>query len=486
MAAAYLSPLVISVIRSARMLLRTILALALAPALAYGSPRSDPTTGRAVFTGATMPSTTSIGLNPAALGQARTWEIYFAATGVLEQFGIDRRELDLDTDSFTAGQRVRDVQFGPGATIAGIFPPGRITTVGLELRIPPTELFPSDPALRYHSLGSRQRNYIVSGGFSFKVASSFFFGVSVSHDFTDLRLRYARDTALDKGLAIDCGGSPCGLENPAADETYDVTARSSYVSIENVRVNLGILVRLMRNVWLGLSYHNTPGFGIQTQLEGRMQYTQPLREGGVPINGGSTVYVSYPASVDGELRAALLPDLDLHVGGRWEDLSRMQGYDVRGYGRSFDGFGVPEWVVRPRGFRDSFAMWAGVEQVELDQTKRFRFGGRIGFETPSLKPSRTSPGNMSSTSLSLDAGAQIRIAPSWSLQLSYGLQLFSKVDVTTSQYDPRFALDCIDSGFDYETRGCTQLREGYAIPTAAGTYTRLQHAFRLGLRYAPL
>ncbi|MBA2543852.1 MAG: hypothetical protein H0V17_29680 [Deltaproteobacteria bacterium] len=467
------------------MIRRTILALAIAAPMAnaYASPRSDPTTGRAVFTGATLPSPTSITLNPAALGLGQTWELYLAVTSVLEQFGIDRRELDLATGTFSDGERVKDTQLGPGASIAGVWHPGRITTLGLELRLPPPELFPDDPALRYHSLGSRQRNYIVTGGFSLRVSSAFYFGVSVSHDVTDLELRYARDTALDKGVAIDCDGAPCGLENPSAAETYKVDVRSDYVSAENLKLNLGVVIRVTPEIWLGLAYHNTPGFDIQTQLDGRMRYGQAPRDGGGSFTGDSTVLVHYPASVDGEVRARLLPVLDLHVGGRWEDLSRMQAFDVRGQGAAFQGLDLPEWTLRPRGFRDAFAFWAGLEQVEIDQRERFRFGGRIGFETPSLRQNRTSPGNMSSTSVTLDAGAQLRLAPNWSLQMSYGLQVFSTVDVDSSNYDPRFALDCIDSGFDYSTPGCAALREGYALPTAAGSYSRLQHALRLGLRF---
>lgn len=456
------------------MLRLAILALVV-PAIAHGSPRSDPTTGRAVFTGATMPNTPSLTLNPAAIGLAKTWELYAAATAVLEQWDIERAN----------GETANDNQLGPGGSFAWFFPPGRISTIGVELKLPPPELFPDKQATRYHSLGGYQRNFIVTGGFSLKVASSFYFGVSVSHDVSFLKLRYARDTALDQGIDIDCDGAPCGIENPAAQEVYEVKVRTDKVSADNTKVNLGIMIRPRPNLWIGLTYHNTPGFGIQTQLEGKMTYTQPPRDGGATVHGRSTVLVSYPASVDGELRSRILPELDLHVGGRWEDLSRMQSFDVRGYGSSFEGFGVPEWVLRPRGFRDSFALWTGVEQVELNYDKRFRFGGRIGFETPALRPSRTSPVNMSSTSATADAGMQLRIAPNLSLQLSYGVQVFSKVDVENSAYDPSFAIDCIDSGFDYTSRGCTGLREGYGIPTAAGSYSRIQHALRIGLRYAP-
>jgi len=454
-----------------------------AVATANASPRTDPTAGRAVFTGATLPNATSISLNPAALGTGRTDDLYVALTAVLEQLGIDRKAIDLATDSLVDADRVRDTQFGPGGMIAFVWHPGERGTLGLEVRTPPPELFPDDPALRYHSLGTRQRNYVATIATSLKVTSAFYFGASLSHDTTVLDLRYARDTALDRGLDSDCDGAPCGLENPVASELYQVDVKSPTISTENLKVNIGILMQIWRDTWLGIAYHNTPGFGIQTRLDGDMVVTRAPRDGGLRVRGDSTVYVSYPASVDTELRARILPDLDLHVGGRWEDLSRMQAYDVRGFGRNFRDQDIPEWVLRPRGFHDSFALWAGVEQVEVEARKRFRFGGRLGIETSALDGNRTSPGNVSPTSFSLDLGAQARIARNWIVQLSYGLQLFPGVGVEDSAYDPRFAVACADTGFDYSTRACEALRNGYAIPTAAGDYTRFQHAFRLGLRY---
>jgi hypothetical protein len=464
---------------------RWFLALVIVEAVASASPRSDPTVGRAVFTGATLQSATSLSLNPAALaGGKATVEFYFAATGVLEQFGIRRKQIDAASGELVDGENVNDLAAGPGGSFAWLGRPSPRTTVGLELRIPSPELFPDGQALRYHSRGSKQRNYIATGGFGIRATSRFFFGASISHDVADLDLRYSRDTALDTGITSDCNGAPCGFENPAAAEDYKVDVHSDYLSSENLRVNLGIVVRLFNDLWIGIAYHNTPGFGIQTQLDGKMVVTKSPRDGGSVLRGDSTVLVSYPASVDGEVRTRLLPDLELHVGGRWEDLSRMQAYDVRGYGTRFLGRNIAEATLRPRGFRDAFAMWAGVEQIEVNQsTQRFRFGGRIGFETPALQDDRTAPGTVSPTSVTLDGGAQIRISPSWSMQLSYGLQVFSGVSVTRSDYDPRFALDCAANNFDFSTRGCVAVREGYAIPTAAGDYSRLSHSLRVGLRY---
>jgi len=439
-----------------------------------------------VFTGATLPSAPSITLNPAALGLGTAFEVYVALAGVLDQYGIDRKVIQDASGDLVDGPRVHDVAAAAGAEFATIWHPGRVTTLGLQLRIPPSELFPADPALRYHSLGSFQRNFTVTGGFSLRVSGSFYFGVSLSHDVSYLRLRYARDTALDVGLDADCLGQPCGIENDAAAEIYDIKVRSKRVSTENLAVNLGVAIQLARDFWLGLAYHNTPGFGIQSQLDGDVAIRRAARDGGGTLDANSTVLVSYPASVDGEVRARVLPDLDAHVGGRWIDLSRMQSYDVRVYGPELLGTPIPEWTLRPRGFRDSFALWLGAEQVELRQDKRLRVGARIGLETPALKTARTSPGNMSPTSLTLDVGAQIRIAPSWAFQIGYGAQLFSKVSVESSDYNPLFATDCRATEFDYSTRACEALRDGYAIPTAAGDYTRTEHTVRLGFRYERL
>ncbi len=459
---------------------------------AAASPRSDSTVGRTVFTGATVPSATSITLNPAAIGLGLRDEIYLSLTAVLEQFGLDRKTIELD-GSLAEGDSVSDLQLGPGASIAFVWHAGERGTLGFEIRSPAPELMPNDPALRYHTLGTTQRNYLATIGTSLKVTGRFYFGTSLTHENTSLRLRYARDTALDPDAdgAPDrrtCGAALCGFENPAAAELYAVDVRSPRLSTENLRVNIGFVARIYRDLWLGVAYHNTPGFGIQSKFDGSMNVTKASRDGGREFVGDSTVYVSYPASVDAEVRAPILPDLALHIGGRWEDLSRMQAYDVRGYGRQFRGQNIPEWQLRARGMHDAVALWAGVEQLEIDQRRPYwwlRLGARIGLETSAHDAEKTTPSTVSPSSLTLDLGAQLRPGrgSSWVVQLSYGLQVFRPTSVDDSAYDPRNALDCIDNGFDYETRACELLRNGYAIPTAAGDYTRFQHALRIGLRY---
>lgn len=464
---------------------------------AVASPRSDPTQGRAVFTGASTPSATSIEINPAALALGSTDEIYLAGTAVLDRLSITRRILDLDTGALADGPHVSETLVSPGGMIAGIWHSGvsgRIT-LGVALHSSPAERFMHDEqAVRYHTLGGSFRTYAGSVASSIRFGGSFYFGLSLAIHTSFLELRYARDTALaagndpSRGFGSDCDGAPCGVENPAAAERYDVSARTDIVALENVVATLGIAVRLAKDVWLGVSYHAPPGLAIQNELSGTMNVQRAPRDGGDTLTGGATVYLSQPASVDAEVRARLAGDLDLHVGTRWEDLSRLQYYDVRGYGSVFRSNGIPEWQLRTRGFHDSVAVWAGIEQVERGFP--LIFGGRIGYETASLRDDRTSALTVAPASGTLDLGMQYRITrdlldrPQWILQLSYGLQYFPTVDVEDSAFDPRDQLRCYDSGYDYSTAACAAVRNGYGLPTAAGDYARFEQAMRIAVRLA--
>jgi hypothetical protein len=486
-----------------RRILPWILVGVVAPAQA--SPRTDPTTGRAVFTGATMPHPTSIGLDPAALGLGEVDEIYVAITGVLDQLHIDldkyQRTLQVPGQSITLqspAASVHDVELSPGAMLALIYHlAGDRGTLGFEARTNPPETFPATgDALRYQTLGGGERDWLGSVGASIKVTGDLFFGASLSHQNTFLRLRYARDTALEaggtgatsRGIGGDCGsGGPCSLADPRATERYDVDVRSPLLSGSNLRVNVGAVVQIVHDVWLGVAYHTPPGFSVQSELAGNVDVQRAPRDLVAPtdptvIHGQSVVEIQFPASVDAELRARLPYGLALHLAGRWEDLSRLSSYDVRTYGTTLPRNGILEWTERPRGLHDSFAGWAGVEQVEGGPL-HVLLGGRLGFETSSVSAERTSPITIAPASGTLDLGAHRRFQNGLTIELSYGLQYFPTVTVKDSAFNPQAQIDCMASGYNYATRACATVRDGYAIPSAAGTYTRLEHALRIGLRY---
>lgn len=460
---------------------------------APGSPRSDPTVGRAVFTGAATPNATSIDVNPAALGLGISTEFYFAALAVLNRYSIDRDSLDINTGTLTDGPpTTTDYAASPGGTMAIVYHTGTDSriTLGFELaRTTPAERFLERDIYRYHTLGGYHRTIApLTVAASLRVTRRFYIGVSIASQSNFLKLRYARDTALesgrdpDRGIDSDCGGSACGVENVLADEHYEIEADSGLFSTSLLAANLGIAVRIAKDMWLGIGYHVPPGLAIQNELRGEMNVVRSPRDMREPITGVASVYISQPASVDAELRARLPHYLDLHVGARWEDLSRFQGYDVRGYGSTLPPNMIPEWQLRPRGFHDTVALWAGVEQVERAFESPLVLGARLGFETSAVDDRRTSPLTIAPTSATVDLGLQYRLSDELVVQLTYGLQYFPTVDVETSAFDPRARLHCIDSGYDYSTPGCTSVRYGYALPTANGDYQRIEQAFRLAVR----
>jgi hypothetical protein len=438
-------------------------AILLCATFAHASPRTDPTMGRSVFTGAATPHPTSIDLNPAALGLGSAPEFFASVAAVLDHYAID-----LDTANAVDG-----TEAGAGGTVAAVFRPGTRYAVSLEARTPPPELFPQDKEqLRYFSLGKRQRDILATIAATIKATSRLYFGTSLTHHNTILRLRYARDTGIERG---DAPG------NPDNAERYDVGVNSPYVSTSNLKFSLGALVRIYGSIWLGVGYHTPPGFNLQTELEGNVEITRAPRDGGGKLPGDAIVDVSYPASVDAEVTAQLPAFLELHVGGRWEDLSRMSAYDTRVTGSQIVPNGIPEWQLRTRGMHDAFAVWGGVEQVDYGQN--FRFGARVGIETSSTVPDRTTPLTMSPASLTVDLGMQIRLG-AITAELAYGLQYFRPTDVTASAFDPRFYGDCAASQFDYSTSACGAVRNGYAIADGDGDYRRMLHSIRLGFRYA--
>ena len=124
-------------------------------------------------------------------------------------------------------------------------------------------------------------------------------------------------------------------------------------------------------------------------------------------------------------------------------------------------------------------MWAGVEQEFRGEP--IRFGGRVGFESSALDDDRTTATTIAPRSATIDGGVQFRVNQII-LQLSYGLQYFPTVGVGQSAFDPRDRIACVDGGYDYATTACANTRNGYAIPTAAGDYSRIEHTIRVGIR----
>ena len=460
-------------------------------ATASAQPRMDPTAGRAVFSGATMPAATSIELNPAALALGNADEYYAAVTGVIDQLSIHTRTEDA-TGALSSGPTVGRTLLGPGVLGAAVWHLKDRASIGLSAGSRPIEMAPTNElALQYHTLGLRERTLSAAVAVSVRITDDFYFGLSLAAENRRLHLRYARDMALAAGhgaggIDSNCGGAPCGIGNPLATQIYDVRVKTDLLSLDELTPNIGMVYHIANDTYVGLAYHAPPGLAIQNTLNGDLTLTQEPRAGGGEIHGGASVNIQVPASADAELRMRVLDGYDLHVGVRWEDLSRFQAYDVRTYGTAVAAAGAAEWTERPRGFHDPVALWGGLEQIEAktDAPWQWRFGGRLGLQTSAVPDQRTSPMAIAPLSFTADVGAEVRIPGTpMILQVSYGLQYYPTVHVTSSVYDPNDRIACIGSGFDYSTPACESVRRGYAIETAAGDYSKIEHAIRIALRY---
>jgi len=485
--------------------------VALAPSVsALASPASDPTTGRAVFTGPTEPHPSSIELNPGALGLGLPGlHIYLSGSGTFDQIGIDRQIADPAVrGKYDDGPSLslHTLSWGSQAALWYVRPAGLPKAVGISVLSRPAEVFPGDPVLRYHTTGGRYRESSITGFAAVQPVSRVHFGASLGLVFDSrLTLNYDRDTALEGrtqgyGASCDAAGTPCGFENPDASEHYHVyatTPRSlDILSTNYIVLSAGAVVRVPGDWWVALAYRSPQGFGSSLKLNGSASIECAPRDVaagvchriGDQLDAPAIVAIDLPQSVLIGARGPIVPGLDFVGGFRFEDLARVRDFDVRLIGCNEPNrycnlreAGIPDWQPRPRGLRNVYAAWAGVEQV--DAGERFRFGGRIGAESGAVDARHISPLQVYGHQVTADVGAQIRILPELVLQLDYGVAFYPEVDSTDSAYDPHDYLDCVAGNYDYDLPACAAVRAGYAGATGAGRYRRLDHAARLGIRY---
>ena len=316
---------------------------------ATASPLEDPTAGGAVFTGPTAAHASSIFLNPAALGFARRGlHLHIGGSLRLDSIGVDRRTVDPATGALGDGPSVSTTTWSPGGTMAVY---GSVlqdqAVLAAAIHTTTFDRFPSGKdALGYHVLGG----YVYQGLFSvagcFRPADWFLFGLGVSIGYAGLELDLARDTALEagggseRGITSDCGGAPCGFENPEARETYHLSTTTGGLgglfAKENLAVSLGVAVKVKNDWWVTLSVASPPGAiparDYALVLEGDAEIESAPRDGGEVHRGRAEITYRMPYLVWLGARGTILPGYDLVTSARWQNLSRHDLFDVRLYG----------------------------------------------------------------------------------------------------------------------------------------------------------
>lgn len=463
------------------------LAIAATATVVRASPADDPATDGAVFAGVTGADPANATANPAALLRlVPGWHVFAISTASYDRVGVDRRTIDPATGARRAGPTITDATIGAGVT-AGftVASPRRMVALLASLR-PPDETI-DDPAVADQTRGSRTRRIdwaTLAGGFS--ITSRLYLGLSGTLAGRRQVITYARDTALAaghdpaRGVDSDCGGAPCGLENPQARELWRIDVEpASLPTTDNLLYAVGVLARLPGGVWLGLSVERPWQLGRFTMIGDATIVAAP-RDGGATLHGQAVVYQRLPEVIRFGGRAPLARAWELTAELRMRRLARTEPVDVRVFGAELAGTDVPEIDVRPTGVTDTVAVELGAEQP--DRGQRWRGGARLGFDTGAVLDERISARAPWGRQLTAALGAQLRV-DRWTLQLGYRFDWQLPVTGGGGDYDPLAMIACTDAAFDYDLPACAAVRAGYGTSTAAGDYTRQSHTLRVALGF---
>ena len=451
---------------------------------ATASPLEDPWIGGILFTGPAHEHPSAVYINPAMLGRDTGHHLFLAGTLRLDRVEIDRAAIDPATGVAVsgAGDAAAASHLSPGWMFAGStdFAQDRFT-VGVGIYVPVAETFPGgEEALRYHSLGGHHYAQFWTLSLAIRAHDRAYFGASLSGATSRLSLGFARDTALEggsAGLQSECGGEPCGAENPQATQRYDVSVSRPL----SVGFQLGAAVEVAAGWWLGLGWLVPPGSlgGLDVPMDGDVRVDRAPRAGGGTVEADARVVVRLPQSVYVGLQGRIAPRWNLVGGARWTDLSRHELLDLRMFGAGVAASDIPEWYPRRRGLQDNLMLEGGIEGVAR---QRLRPGVRVRLETSGVSDQSLSAAQVGGLNLSLAGGLEWRpLDGGFALALGYAFTWFPERTADPQGFDPAARVACVDSMFDLET--CIPAREGRALPTAAGDYRHLRHAWSLSVRY---
>ncbi len=497
--------------RTSRIAIQAALAclVGVSASAALASPLEDPTLGGAVFTGAVHPHATSLFLNPAALGLTGPGSHFYADSSLrFDQYDIDRQILRDPDVGLAPGPQVSSSMFTPGGSLAW-YSSGEKISLGAALSLVMLDRYidDQDEALGFHTTGGRHRQYVwrriyflrrqwelplslplpmPTLGASYKWRN-FHFGVSVSLRASSYDLGFYRDTALEAGrpgieAPCDETDTPCGIANPNAAEHYEISASSAdLLTANNLVVSGGLMWQFRPGWWFGVYYKSPPGFLSSISLIGTATITPTPFSGEEPFSAQAEIIYQLPQTVEAGLRGPLFGNIEAFATARWQSLSRQRILDIRLINPVIGGGEVPERYPRFRGFEDVLTLQAGLEERPGG---RLRLGARVRLETPAVRDNAISPAQFDGLNLSAFGGAELRLfdRPKLSLYASYGLTYYPTVTAGEgSLFNPLARLECVDERYALDV--CVPAAEGRAIPTAAGTYSRIRHSLRAAIRY---
>lgn len=460
-----------------------LVAATLAPARA--APGDTPSVDGAVFAGVTGADPANINGNPAALVRLVPGiQGFVIATGAYDRVTIDRRTVDATTGALSPAGAISDATVGAGAMLGVTFEFKGTRITAISALRPPDETI-DDPAVAYHTRGTRSRrvDYVAFAG-GLRLTRWLYLGLSVAvGDRRDV-VTFARDSALDagtdpaRGIGSDCGGAPCGLDDPAARELWHVDVTPDSL-LDQWRYSVGLLARLPAGVWLGLSADRPWQIGRLAEA-GDVTITRAPRDGGGVIRGEAVMYRRAPQTLRFGGRGPIRRGWELVGELRLRLLERTDPIDLRVFGAELAAADIPEITLRPTGMTDAVALETGLEQP--DHGQRWRTGFRLGYDAGAVPEERLSARAPWGEQLSASLGVQLRL-DAVKLQLGYRLDVMLPASTGAGAFSPLDRLACAAADYDYDLPACATVRAGYGTSTAAGDYGRQSHTLRVSLGF---
>ncbi len=467
--------------------------------VAIAGPLQDQSLHGSVFQGPLSESPAVALTNPSALTLGKKgWHLHFSSSLRLDDITIRRFAVAPGFAPVTSGGTTqRSLTLSPAGTAAGYLVSDK-WSIAFLASLPTMETFTDEPDWRYHSSGGYQATLATTIAVGLRIVDKIRIGFSASITGSLFRSQFSRDTILDDGttgVEDDCNGSPCGFENPLAEETYDIRASSLRLNslLNGVVLAAGVTLRPTKNTWIGIGYQTrtTP------VLLGEATVQKASRDGGETVTANAELPLPRPRTISLGLKGQWLPSYDIVAYGRLQTWSDLSQFDYRLYGATPVPLSTEESYRRYTGLQNTLRIELGIEQKEkiseyeipdpvrgprlVEQLRRLRWGARLSYETAATDDASLSPLFVEGKVFSASAGLGIRLRPTLSLQIGYSLDWYPRVDSIQNLFDPNAAVACIDSGNDFSQ--CSVRRQGQDTASAAGVYSRFAHTARFSLQY---
>jgi long-chain fatty acid transport protein len=450
---------------------------------------APPFVGALTFSGPASPDLTSAYYNPAALGLRRGLRFQLAFLGARTAIDIARTPIDPTTGARVApgtpGARsfpaVHERDFVPTGFVGFASDLG---TDSLTLALAASTPFVTrrsvgaqsgapgaDGPTRYHLIDLTLYHILISPTLTVRITD--WFSAALGADIIDSELgsiTLDHDTALEGGT---CSAAILGIENDACAERLHTTGQALSASIV-----VGLLVRPTAWLDLGFSYRSSAFNSSRANVpligrEGRL--TRPGSSEGVQLFSRLTLHVPHTFFFGAQLK--LSPRWDLGMTVRWLHFADPEIEELRFSSIAANERNVPERIPLYRGYHDT----AMARSVASWRRGPFRLGGGPLMSSPSVSNAEVSPAVVDGWQLGGVLLAEVALTKFLTFTVGYGLRGIIPRTVTTSIFDPLYAIDCVRSGHDIPT--CRLANEGRGVPQPAGRYALLTQEFGTSLAF---